>query len=62
MTLPLINNARNVFFVALGPGKADILSKVLKPKSRQQDLPARQVKPSNGELQWFIDQAAAAKL
>jgi 6-phosphogluconolactonase/glucosamine-6-phosphate isomerase/deaminase len=38
------------------------LSKVLKPKSRQQDLPARLVKPSDGELQWFIDRAAATKL
>jgi 6-phosphogluconolactonase len=62
MTLPLINNARNIFFVAFGSGKADILSKVLKPKSWQQELPARQVKPSGGELQWFIDQAAAANL
>jgi 6-phosphogluconolactonase len=63
MTLPLINNApRTIFFVADGPHKADILSKVLKPKRLQQDLPARLVKPSDGELQWFLDQAAAAKL
>jgi 6-phosphogluconolactonase len=65
MTLPLINSARTIFFVAVGPGKADILSKVLKPTGRQQEgqeLPAQLVKPSRGELQWFIDQAAAAKL
>jgi 6-phosphogluconolactonase len=62
MTLPLINNARTIFFVTVGPGKADILSKVLEQKSRQQDLPARLVKPSDGELQWFIDRAAATKL
>jgi 6-phosphogluconolactonase len=62
MTLPLINNARTIFFVAVGPDKAAILSKVLKPKSRQQGLPAQLVKPSDGELQWFIDQAAAADL
>ena len=31
MTFPLINNSRNVFFVAAGPGKANILSKLLNP-------------------------------
>jgi 6-phosphogluconolactonase len=62
MTLPLINSARTIFFVAVGPGKADILSKILRPKGRQQELPAQLVGPSRGELQWFIDRAAAAKL
>jgi len=65
MTLPLINSARTIFFVTVGPGKADILSKVLKPTSRQQErqqLPAQLIRPSRGELQWFIDRAAAEKL
>ncbi len=65
MTLPLINNARTIFFVAVGPGKADILSKVLQPGSRQQNgqkLPAQLVRPSSGALQWFVDREAAAKL
>lgn len=61
MTLPLINNARNVVFVAVGPSKADILSKMLNPKRQQQELPAQLVNPSDGELQWFIDKAAAAE-
>lgn len=59
MTLPLLNNGRNVVFVASGPGKADIVSKVLNPHMRTQKLPAQLVHPSNGELQWFIDRAAA---
>ena len=62
MTLPLINSARTIFFVAVGPGKADILSKILRPKGLQQELPAQLVGPSRGELQWFIDRAAAEKL
>lgn len=65
MTLPLINNARTIFFVAVGLGKADILAKVLKPTSRQQErqeLPVQLVRPSGVVLQWFIDQAAAAKI
>lgn len=61
MTLPVINNARHVIFVAAGPGKANILSKVLNDNLQQPELPARRVNPSNGELQWFVDRAAAAK-
>jgi len=61
MTLPLINNARNVVFVAVGPSKADILSKVFNPKMQQPELPAHRVNPSDGELRWFIDRAAAAE-
>ena len=60
MTLPVINNARHVVFVAAGPGKANILSKVLNPRVQQPELPARLVNPSEGELQWFVDRAAAA--
>lgn len=62
MTLPLINNAGHVFFVAFGPSKAAIVAKILDPKSQSQELPAGLVKPSNGALSWFIDRTAAAKL
>ncbi len=61
MTLPVINNARQVVFVAAGPGKANILSKMLSYSLEQTELPARRVNPSNGELQWFVDRAAAAE-
>jgi 6-phosphogluconolactonase len=59
MTLPLLNNSRNVVFVAAGPGKADIVSKVLNPQIQKQQLPVQLVNPSDGEFQWFIDRAAA---
>ncbi len=62
MTLPLINSARNVAFVAVGPGKAKIVSKVLKQSAEQPELPAKRVNPSDGILEWFIDRAAAAEL
>lgn len=61
MTLPVINNARNVVIVAAGPGKADILSKVFNPGVIQPKLPAQLVNPSAGELQWFIDRAASQR-
>ncbi len=59
MTLPVINNARNVAFAATGSGKAAILSKVLSPDGNQPKLPAQRVSPSHGKLLWFIDRAAA---
>ncbi len=62
MTLPVINNTHNVVFVAAGPGKANILSKVLDPRAQHPELPARLVNPSDGGLQWFIDRAAAVTL
>jgi 6-phosphogluconolactonase/glucosamine-6-phosphate isomerase/deaminase len=37
------------------------LSKVLNYGLEQPELPARRVNPSNGELEWFVDRAAAAE-
>lgn len=62
LTLPVINNAHNVLFVAAGNTKAKILSKVFNSNGKEPILPAHLVNPSNGELRWFIDRAAAADL
>jgi 6-phosphogluconolactonase len=62
LTLPVINNARHVAFLAAGPGKADILPQVLEPDRSSTAFPARLVQPSDGELYWFVDEAAAVKL
>lgn len=61
MTLPVINHARHVCFVAAGPDKAKIVSAVLDPKAKQPELPARRVNPSDGDVQWFVDQSAAGE-
>jgi 6-phosphogluconolactonase len=62
LTLPIINQARQVAFVAAGAGKAEVLAQVLGPGDRTAELPARQVRPVHGDVHWFIDQAAALKL
>lgn len=59
MTLPVINAARRVVFVAAGPHKAGIVAEVLHPSAGLRSLPARMVKPTNGELLLFVDQDAA---
>jgi 6-phosphogluconolactonase len=61
MTLPVINHACNVIFVASGSAKANIISEVLNSKEEQPKLPVQMVKPSNGRLHWFIDRAAAER-
>lgn len=62
LTLPVINHARHVIFVAAGPGKAKIVSRVFDPDAKQAALPARRVNPSDGKLQWFVDRKAAAAI
>ena len=62
LTLPVINNARHVLFVAGGAGKKSILAEVLGPGLHRSRLPAELVSPSDGDLQWFVDEAAAGNL
>lgn len=62
MTLPLINQARAVAFVAAGAGKADILAQIWDTAAPTGSLPAQLVRPTDGELVWFVDEAAAARL
>jgi len=62
LTLPVINNARQVAFLAAGAGKADILPQVLQTKTGSILLPAQRVQPANGTLHWYIDNLAAANL
>ena len=59
LTLPVLNNARQVAFVTAGASKADILPQVFEAGSA---LPAHLVQPASGKLDWFVDEAAAAQL
>lgn len=58
-TYPLINKAGKVIFLVTGAEKAPIVKTILELKSTK---PAAAVNPSNGIIQWFIDQAAASVL
>ncbi|KAF9270433.1 6-phosphogluconolactonase [Marasmius fiardii PR-910] len=61
LTFPVINHAAKVIFVATGEGKADVLTQVL--DTPELGLPASRVKPAfPGQVYWFIDAPAAAKL
>lgn len=58
-TLPVINHAAKVAFVAAGEGKQDTLHVVL--DSPEEGLPSSRIKPANGQLFWFTDDAASEK-
>ena len=60
LTYPVINNAKNVIFVSTGDGKKEVLEKIL--KNRDVTFPATRVLPTNGNLIWILDEAAASKL
>ena len=61
MTLPLINHAKEIVFLASGAGKAHMLPQILGDKPNL-NLPAARVQPVKGKLLWLLDADAAAGL
>lgn len=58
LTLPVINMARNIFFLVSGPQKADIIRTVMAdPEMAAECYPAARVKPA-GDLIWFVENEA----
>lgn len=59
LTLPVINHAAKVVFVATGAGKQETLRVVL--DEPEKGLPCSRVRPAHpGTLHWFVDDAASA--
>jgi 6-phosphogluconolactonase len=61
ITLPVLNHAAQVLFLASGRAKADIISEVI-DRNNAKRYPAGLVRPVHGEVTWFIDREAAEKL
>lgn len=62
LTPMVFNSARKVIFLVTGLGKAVTLTQVLSDISIMDLLPAQRIQPSDGELLWLVDEAAASKL
>ena len=60
LTLPVLNQGANIFFLVAGEKKAPVLRDVLQGKDDPDRLPAQRIKPQRGRLVWFVDQAAAS--
>lgn len=62
MTLPVINNSREVLFLATGARKAEIVNDVLAGRFSPRQYPAQLVRPKSGKLVWLLDTPAASRL
>lgn len=62
LTWPVINAARDVFFLIDGAAKADPLGRVLTGPYDPETLPSQLIQPQNGRLLFLLDRAAAAHL
>ncbi len=60
LTGPLIRQAAEVVFLVAGANKAPKIDQILGKKDGYKTYPAAHVGPENGELYWFLDQAAMA--
>ena len=61
-TAPLINQARAIAFLVFGADKAAAVAQVLGTEQNTEQYPAQLIQPSSGEVQWFLDEAAAGEL
>lgn len=62
-TAPLINKAKNVAFLVFGENKAVAVKHVIEsPKRNTKLYPAQLIKPIDGSVTWFLDDAAASLL
>lgn len=61
-TAPLINQAHHIAFLVYGEGKAIAVHHVLEDSKDIENYPAQLIAPVNGDVQWFLDTAAAADL
>jgi 6-phosphogluconolactonase len=60
LTLPVINNAQNIFIMAAGANKARIVKEVIEDKNHM--LPAAMVNPGEGNLVFLLDEVAGSLL
>jgi 6-phosphogluconolactonase len=59
-TLPVLNSSRNTYFLVAGENKRPILSALrAEPETRPSAYPAGRIRPTDGRVLWFLDQAAA---
>lgn len=58
-TYRTINAARHVCFMVVGPEKRSALRHIFAPRAGEGPLPAALVNPTDGQLLWLVDEAAA---
>src|SRR5262249_37064921 len=62
LTYPVANNAASVAFLVAGADKAAALERVLDGPRDPAEYPSQLIAPTEGDLYWLVDRAAAARL
>lgn len=58
LTPKVFNQAREIWFLVTGAGKAETLRNVIHGERNLELYPAQRIQPANGNLVWMIDEAA----
>lgn len=61
-TAAMINNAHHIAFLLYGKGKAEAVRHVLEDDRNIEEFPAQLIHPTDGDVTWFMDEAAASLL
>jgi 6-phosphogluconolactonase len=56
----VINNAAGIIFIVTGKNKAVIVNNIIGQHNNKKHFPASFVKPTDGRLFWYLDEAAGA--
>jgi 6-phosphogluconolactonase len=62
LTAPVVNLSKRIAFLVSGLDKAEAVSHILSGDYDPDLYPAQVIKPVNGELFWFLDEAAAMRV
>jgi len=62
LTPVVFNQAREIWFLVTGTGKAETVRSVINGERNVEKYPAQRIQPVNGNLVWMLDEAAAGLL
>ncbi|MEC5147112.1 6-phosphogluconolactonase [Chitinophaga sp. 212800010-3] len=62
LTAPVVNSAACVLFLTTGANKALTLKNVIEGTFNAEKFPSQLIRPEDGELHWFVDEAAAGAM
>lgn len=62
MTGPVLNASAEVVFLITGNGKTERVAQILNKEHGAEQFPVAHIKPTSGQLRWFLDSAAASEV
>jgi len=62
ITIPELQRARHILFLATGADKAEAIHTVIRGPLNIEEYPAQVVREAQGTVSWFLDRGAASKL